>query len=59
TQALTNVTFPYIEYLAADSVGGACARHPELVGGINCMGGKLTCDAVGQAHGLEWEPPAL
>ena len=35
TQALTSVTLPYLQTLALDGVDGACARHPELVGGIN------------------------
>ncbi|MCB1086021.1 MAG: alanine dehydrogenase [Verrucomicrobiae bacterium] len=57
TQALTSVTLPYIQFLATEGVSGACRRHPELVGGINCQSGKLTCREVAEAHGLEWSEP--
>jgi len=53
TQALTNVTLPYVQLLATEGLEGACRQRPELVGGINCMGGKLTCPEVGEAHGIE------
>jgi len=53
TQALTNVTLPYVQLLATEGLEGACAQRPELVGGINCIGGNLTCPEVGEAHGLK------
>jgi alanine dehydrogenase len=56
TQALTSVTLPYLQALALEGVDGACARHPELVGGINALGGRLTCEEVGEAHALDWTP---
>lgn len=59
TQALTNVTYPYIQYLASEGLAGACTRYPELAGGINCQGGALTCKAVAAAHGMEWSEPTL
>ncbi|MEZ5302558.1 MAG: alanine dehydrogenase [Verrucomicrobiales bacterium] len=52
TQALTNVTYPYVEALADYGVDGALLKKPELVGGINTRGGELLCAAVQQAHGL-------
>ncbi|MEO0447330.1 MAG: alanine dehydrogenase [Verrucomicrobiota bacterium] len=52
TQALCNVTYPYSQLLADEGVKGACERRPELVGGINCQNGKLTCKEVATAHGL-------
>src|SRR5213593_1091439 len=52
TQALTNVTYRYIELLADHGLAEACHRHPPLMGGINVMNGKLTCKAVADAHGL-------
>jgi len=52
TQALTNVTLPYLQLLATNDLKTACSTNPELVGGINCIGGKLTCEEVGQAHGM-------
>lgn len=54
TQALTNVTYRYIETLADLNLAEACQRQPSLVGGINVMGGKLTHKAVGEAHGMSW-----
>jgi alanine dehydrogenase len=59
TQALTNVTHRYVEMLANHGLAGACALAPELVGGINTHNGQLTCPAVGQALGLEWQEPKL
>jgi alanine dehydrogenase len=52
TQALTNVTFPYVQWLAESGVSGACAKHPELKSGINVQAGRVTNDAVAAAHGL-------
>src|SRR5436190_11487256 len=52
TQALTNVTYRYIELLADHGLAEACHRHPALSGGVNVMDGGLTCKAVADAHGL-------
>ena len=52
TQALTNVTYRYIELLADLGLKDACERQPALLGGINVMDGKITCKAVADAHGL-------
>src|SRR6266446_3487913 len=57
TQALTNVTYRYVELLADFGLEGACKEQPALAGGINTRGGKLTCRAVADAHGLQYEPP--
>lgn len=59
TQALANVTYPYIELLADHGLAEACARQPALVSGINVQAGCVTCRAVAQAHGLPWSPPQL
>jgi alanine dehydrogenase len=59
TQALTNVTYRYIEMLADLGLEEACQRQPALLGGINVRDGKLTHKAVGEAHSMAWEPPAL
>src|SRR5437588_1294593 len=53
TQALTNVTYRYIELLADNGLGEACRKQPALIGGINVMDGNVTCEAVAQAHGIE------
>jgi alanine dehydrogenase len=52
TQALTNVTYRYIELLADLGLEEACERQPALVGGVNVIDGKLTCKAVAEAHGM-------
>ncbi len=59
TQALTNVTFPYLEALANFGLKTACERHPELISGINLMDGVLANHAVAAAHGLAFRAPAL
>ena len=57
TQALTNVTYRYVQLLADRGLEGACKKQPTLVGGINTRDGRLTCQAVADAHGLKWEAP--
>jgi alanine dehydrogenase len=52
TQALSNVTFKYVEAIAKTGLTQACERHPELSGGINVMKGEVTCEAVAGAHGM-------
>ncbi|HRT55602.1 MAG TPA: alanine dehydrogenase [Candidatus Paceibacterota bacterium] len=59
TQALTNITYRYIELLADAGLAEACQRQPALVSGINVMNGQLTHPAVANAHGLPFSPPAL
>src|SRR5690349_4144435 len=56
TQALTNVTYRYIETLAEGSLAEAVRRQPGLLHGIEIMDGKLTCQAVAEAHGIEYAP---
>jgi alanine dehydrogenase len=53
TQALNNVTHPWTMMIADKGLMGACHARKELIGGINTMGGKLTCPPVANAHGLE------
>ena len=59
TQALTNVTYRYLELLADHGLAEACQVQPALVSGINVMDGKITHKAVAEAHGLAYSPPAL
>ncbi|HEY1769933.1 MAG TPA: alanine dehydrogenase [Chthoniobacterales bacterium] len=56
TQALTNITYRYVELLGDLGLKGACERQPALIGGINTMDGKLTHQAVAEAHGMNFEP---
>jgi alanine dehydrogenase len=57
TQALTNVTYRYVQLLADCGLKQACLKQPALAGGINTLDGKLTCKAVAEAHGLKYEAP--
>jgi alanine dehydrogenase len=56
TQALTNVTSRYVEFLAEGGVAGAIKKQPALAGGINVMDGKVRNQAVAEAHGFPYEP---
>jgi hypothetical protein len=48
-----------IKRLIADNgVQAACSNRKELLGGINCTQGKLNCQPVGTAHGIEALDPA-
>ena len=59
TQALTNVTYRYVETLADYGLIEACHKQPSLLGGINVMGGKVTHQAVAEAHAMDWTAPML
>jgi alanine dehydrogenase len=59
TQALTNVTYRYVEMLADCGLKEACEKQSALLGGINVQGGSVTCKAVADAHGMEFTPPRL
>ena len=59
TQALTNVTYRYVELLADSGLDEACQRQPALVGGVNVFKGQVTHKAVAEAHGMEYTAPAL
>ena len=56
TRALTNVTLPYVEALADYGIVAAIAGDPELARGVNVFGGRITYEAVAEAHGLEYTP---
>src|SRR5688572_25694294 len=57
TQALTNVTYRYIEQLADFGLAEACQKNRALIGGLNIHHGKVTHQAVAEAHGLPFTPP--
>lgn len=56
TQALTNVTYRFIELLADDGLAEACQKNPSIESGINILNGKLTHKAVADAHGMPCSP---
>jgi alanine dehydrogenase len=56
TKALTNATLPYVEAIADQGLREAIARDQALARGVNVMDGKITYEAVAEAHGLECTP---
>jgi len=56
TKALTNATLPYVEAIADHGLAEAVARDPALARGVNVLDGKVTYEAVADAHGLEYTP---
>jgi alanine dehydrogenase len=56
TKALTNATLPYVEEIAEYGLVRAILRDPALARGVNVLDGKITYQAVAEAHGLEYTP---
>lgn len=56
TFALTDATMPYIARLASDGIDRAIRSDPGLARGVNVRNGKVTCQAVAEAHGLPFTP---
>jgi alanine dehydrogenase len=56
TKALTNATLPYVEAIARDGLRGAVAADPALAKGVNVIEGKITYEAVADAHGIDYTP---
>jgi alanine dehydrogenase len=56
TKALTNATLPYVEEIADRGLREAIARDPALARGVNVIEGKITYEAVADAHGLDYTP---
>ncbi len=58
TMALTNATLPYVEAIAGRGLVAAVEADPALARGVNVLGGRITYEAVAQAHGLGYTPLA-
>jgi alanine dehydrogenase len=56
TKALTNVTLPFVEEIADYGLPQAVARDPALARGVNVLDGKVTYEAVAEAHNLDFHP---
>ena len=56
TKALTNATLPYIEAIADEGLTAAVARDPALARGVNVLDGRVTYEAVAEAHGVDYVP---
>jgi alanine dehydrogenase len=55
TQALTNVTARFVEFLAEGGIEGAIRKEPGLASGINVMDGSIRNKAVAEAHKLPYQ----
>jgi alanine dehydrogenase len=53
TQALTNVTYRYLEMLGDLGAEGAFRKDPTLISGLNLFDGAVTYAGVATAHNLE------
>ncbi|MBV8351515.1 MAG: alanine dehydrogenase [Verrucomicrobia bacterium] len=56
TQALTNVTARFVEFLAEGGIEGAIEKEPSLASGINIMDGSIRNKAVAEAHQMPYLP---
>jgi alanine dehydrogenase len=56
TKALTNATLPYVEAIAELGLREAVARDRALARGVNVIDGKITYQAVAEAHDLVYTP---
>ena len=56
TKALTNATLPYVEAIADKGLAPAVAEDRVLARGVNVLDGRITYEAVAEAHGLEFTP---
>src|SRR4051812_43904078 len=56
TKALTNATLPFVEAIADHGLREAVAQDPSLALGVNVVDGKITYEAVAEAHGLDYTP---
>jgi alanine dehydrogenase len=56
TMALTNVTLPYVEAIAEHGLREAVARDRSLARGVNVLEGRVTYEAVAEAHNLDYSP---
>jgi alanine dehydrogenase len=54
TMALTNATLPYVEAIADNGLRAAVGADRALARGVNVLEGKITYEAIAEAHGLEF-----
>jgi alanine dehydrogenase len=59
TEALNNVTLPFVLALAGKGVTRALAEDPHLAHGLNVADGAIRHPAVAEALGLPFTPPLL
>lgn len=54
TYALNNATLPHLLRIADLGAAEAMARDPHLRAGLNVAEGRITCQPVAEAQGLDW-----
>ena len=59
TFALNNATLPYILKLANKGYKAALNEDAHLLNGLNVIDGKITCESVAVAHGMEYVAPEV
>lgn len=59
TFALNNATLPYIIKLANKGYKAALNEDKHLLNGLNVIEGKITCESVAVAHGMEYFAPEV
>ena len=57
TYALNNATLPHLLRIADLGAREAMTRDPHLRAGLNVAGGRITCQPVAEAQGLDWITP--
>jgi len=57
TFALNNATLPFIIELANKGYKAALANNQHFLNGLNVIHGKITCESVAIAHGMEYVTP--
>jgi alanine dehydrogenase len=56
TKALTNATLPYVEAIADHGLREAVALDAAVARGVNVVDGRITYEAVAEAHDLDYTP---
>jgi len=54
TFALTNATLPWVKQLADLGAARAVTESAPLASAANAIGGRLTCEPVARAFGMDW-----
>ncbi|WP_435276879.1 alanine dehydrogenase [Psychrobium sp. nBUS_13] len=59
TFALNNATLPYIIELANKGYKAALSSNQDFLNGLNVIDGKITCESVAIAHGMDFVAPEV
>ena len=59
TFSLNNATLPYIIELANKGYKAALSSNQDFLNGLNVIDGKITCESVAVAHGMDYVAPEV